>query len=125
MTGAQSSMFSLGPWMTPKPTEVGSPTEIIEDFPGDPRAAAIAACEAEFAKQTYTPRDDDDRDDGFDTDELAAICELQREAELLNANVHCHVGAKRPHDDGEPQQVEGDWGGDGQGSSENPLYDSI
>ena len=126
-TGAQSSMFSLGFWMTPKPTEeatqaienekdlsptevVGSPTEVVENIEPDGRATAIAACEAEFAKQTYTPHDDDDRDDGLDTDEMAAISELEREAKLANATVHCHIGAKRPHDDDEPQQVEGDWG---------------
>ena len=61
----------------------------------------------------------------MDTEEAAAIAEAMAEAAALNTTLHCHLGAKRQHEDDAqpevPQQVRMRHGMHGKGSLAGPL----
>ena len=123
---SESSTFSrLTAWMQPKPKhddtsktddKTPTPTEVAESSQGSPTELVDSTA---FDYETYfeqngarTDGNDDGSDDDFDglaTDEAAAIAEAMAEAAALNTTLHCHLGAKRQHEDDAqpevPQQV--------------------
>ena len=105
---------------TPSPTEVAdssqgaeenpengqtlSPTEVVDSTASDVETWFMQ----HGAYRTTDGNDDgsdDDFDDGLATDEAAAIAEAMAQAAALNTTLHCHLGAKRQHeDDAQPEE---------------------
>ena len=103
---------------TPSPTEVvdssqktPSPTEVVHSPAVDyeTRFMQNGACSPTNGNDGSDDGSDDDFDGGLATDEAAAIAEAMAEAAALNTTLHCHLGAKRQHEDDAqpevPQQV--------------------
>ena len=127
-----SSSSLVTAWMLPKKTEehhkTPSPTEVADSSQGTENpengqtlsptevvhSPAIDA-ETWFMQlgASRTDGNDDGSDccdfDDLDTEEAAAIAEAMAEAAALNTTLHCHLGAKRQHEDDAqpevPQQV--------------------
>ena len=127
---SESSGFSLGAWMLPKPTADGAeqqnaehkktddqtptPTEVAESSQGSPTELVDSTAFDYYFEQNgaRTGDNDDGSDSNFDdldTEEAAAIAEAMAEAAVLNTTLHCHLGAKRQREDDAqpevPQQV--------------------
>ncbi len=126
MKGESSTFSLLTSWMLPKPKAEGEqPEHSTTPFPTE---AADGSQGAENPKKDQTPTEvvhspeyyfeqnaayenDDGSDDSDDlaTDEATAIAEAMVEAAALNTTLHCHLGAKRQHEDDAqpevPQQV--------------------
>ena len=105
---------------TPSPTEVADSSQGAEEKPGNEHTLSPTEVadspeidhEAEWERTIAyknTDGNDDDLDDGMATDEAAAIAEAMAEAAAQNVTLHCHIGAKRQHEDDAqpevPQQV--------------------
>ena len=120
---------------TPSPTEVADSSQGSEKPEKDNTPAEVVDCTA-FDYETWfmqhgasrTDGNDDGSDDDFDglaTDEAAAIAEAMVEAAALNTTLHCHLGAKRQHEDDAqpevPQQVRMRHGMHGKWSLAGPL----
>jgi hypothetical protein len=104
---------------TPSPTEVADSSQGAEEKPGNEQTLSptdVADSPKTNPKAWFeylvayeNADDDDDYDDGMATDEAAAIAEAMAEAAALNTTLHCHIGAKRQHEDDAqpevPQQV--------------------
>ncbi len=104
---------------TPSPTEVADSSQGAEEKPGNEQTLSPTEVADnpktnpkawfEYLVAYENAADDDDYDDGIATDEAAAIAEAMAEAAALNTTLHCHIGAKRQHEDDAqpevPQQV--------------------
>ena len=120
---------------TPTPTEVAESSQGSEKPEKDKTPTEVVDSTA-FDYETWfmqrgasrTDGNDDGSDDDFDglaTDEAAAIAEAMAEAAALNTTLHCHLGAKRQHEDDAqpevPQQVRMRHRMHGKGSLAGPL----
>jgi hypothetical protein len=131
MKGESSTFSRVTSWMLPKPKPEGaeqqsaehektgdqtpSPTEVVDSSQKTPSPTEVVDSPKTNPKAwfeylvAYENADDDDYDDGMATDEAAAIAEAMAEAAALNTTLHCHIGAKRQHEDDAqpevPQQV--------------------
>ena len=151
----EASTFSLDSWMLPKPKTEGeqpehsttpSPTEVADSSQGaeenpekdqtlsptevvDSTASDVETWFMQHGAYRTTDGNDDGSDDDFDdglaTDEAAAIAEAMAQAAALNTTLHCHLGAKRQHEDDAqpevPQQVRMRHRMHGKGSLAGPL----
>ena len=153
MKGESSSSSLVTAWMQPKPkhdktepdktehSTTPSPTEVADSSQGsekpekDKTPTEVVDSTA-FDYETWfmqcvasrTDGNDDGSDDDFDdldTEEVAAIAEAMAEAAALNTTLHCHLGAKRQHEDDAqpevPQQVRMRRGMHGKWSLAGPL----
>ena len=97
-----------------------SPTEVV-----DSTASDVETWFMQHGAYRTTDGSDDGSDDGLATDEAAAIAEAMAQAAALNTTLHCHIGAKRQHEDDAqpevPQQVRMRHRMHGKGSLAGPL----
>ena len=149
MKGESSTFSLLTSWMQPKPNTEHSKTDDKTPSPTEVADSSQEAEEKPEKDQTLSPTElvdstafdyetyfeqngaggnDDGSDDDFDglaTDEAAAIAEAMAEAAALNTTLHCHLGAKRQHEDDAqlevPQQVRMRHGMHGKWSLAGPL----
>ena len=151
MKGESSTFSLLTSWMLPKPKAEGEqpehsttpfPTEVADSSQGaenpkkDQTPTEVVhspAIDAETWFMQHGASRTDGNDDGSDCcdfddlaeDEAAAIAEAMAEAAALNTTLHCHLGAKRQHEDDAqpevPQQVRMRHGMHGKWSLAGPL----
>ena len=97
---------------TPSPTEVADSSQGTENPENDQTLSpteVVHSPEYYFEQNATHENDDSDDSDDLATDEATAIAEAMVEAAALNTTLHCHLGAKRQHEDDAqpevPQQV--------------------
>ena len=98
---------SQGAEENPKKDQTLSPTEVVDSTAIDYETWFMQ--HGAYRTDGNDDGSDDDFDDDLATDEAAAIAGAMAQAAALNTTLHCHIGAKRQHEDDAqpeaPQQV--------------------